>query len=101
VQPNARFYEFVVGEIERQQPRDADLVLVINTDQACPDEPCRGLHGRRMSVADRTDLATFYQTLVRRGGGPAALPVQFTRSPGAGANVRPVVIDTTRLPRAP
>jgi hypothetical protein len=54
-----------------------------------------------MSVADRTDLATFYQTLVRRGGGPAALPVQFTRSPGAGANVRPVVIDTTRLPRAP
>jgi hypothetical protein len=101
VQPNARFYEFVVGEIERQQPRDADLVLVINTDQACPDEPCRGLHGRRMSVADRTDLATFYQTLVRRGGGPAALPVQFPRSPGAGANVRPVVIDTTRLPRAP
>lgn len=97
VQPNARFYQFVLSEIDRQQPRDADRIVVVNADQTCPDEPCRGLHARRMSVADRTDLATFYQTLVRRRGGPAALPVQFTRSLGAGANVRPVVIDTTRL----
>jgi hypothetical protein len=50
-----------------------------------------------MSVADRTDLAVFYQTLVRQHGGPASLPVQFTREVAAGAASHAVIIDTTRL----
>jgi hypothetical protein len=50
-----------------------------------------------MSIADRTDLAVFYQTLVRQRGGPASLPVQFTREVVAGVPGHPVIIDATRL----
>jgi hypothetical protein len=97
VVPNARFHDFVVAEIDRQAPRNADAIVVVTAEQVCPDEPCRGLHGRRMSVADRTDLAVFYQTLVRQRGGPADLPVQFTREVAAGVPGHPVIIDATRL----
>jgi hypothetical protein len=99
VYPNVRFYDSVLEQIRGQVDARYDRILVITAPHVCEREPCRGVHGYRMSLAGRRDLPQFYRALVRRNGGRPDMPVEFVegRELGRGDLRRALVIDHRRL----
>lgn len=100
IQPNARFYRYVVDEVARQARHPFDQVLILRIAAAqCCKEPCVGTHGYRISAPGNGEPSDFYRKIVFDHSGRSDFEVRVSDENDRAARARPntLIIDLGRL----
>jgi hypothetical protein len=86
VRPNALYYSFAREQVRRAAGRGFSRVVVVAPDPGCPREPCRGMHGYRMTfAAGGADADSYRKIVLDETGreGVEAVEIQFFRGADA------------------